>query len=94
MTQVIVNSGSFRDPLGCVFSMDGKIYRSIFVSGANNFEAAREAAVYNKLIEAGLLLGHDEVNIENWAPEGTVYCLNHPGLRMVSYPWEWVFFYV
>ena len=89
--QMIVNSGSFRDPSGCVFSKDGKIYRSIFEPGAKDFEAARDAGVYDKLIEAGLFLPHDEVNLGDLAPEGTVYCLTHPNLPMISYPWEWPF---
>jgi len=91
ITQMIINSGSFRDPSGLVFSKDGKIYRSIFRPGAKDFEAARDADVYNKLIKAGLLLPHDEVNIGDPAPEGTVYCLSHPRLPMISYPWEWPF---
>jgi len=91
MTQMILNSGSFRDPSGCVFSMDGKIYRSIFTHGANNFKAARDEGIYDKLIEAGLLLAYNEVNLGNMAPEGTIYCLAHPQLPMISYPWEWPF---
>ena len=83
--------GSFRDPSGQVFSKGGKIYRSIFGPGAKDFEAARDAGVYDKLIETGLLLRHDEVNLGNLAPEGTVYCLCHPRLPMISYPWEWPF---
>ncbi|MFX0203119.1 MAG: SAM-dependent methyltransferase, partial [Candidatus Hodarchaeota archaeon] len=91
MTRIVNNEGSFRDSWGQVFSRNGEIYRSIFGPGVKDFEAAREAGVYDKLIEAGLLLGHDEVNIENWAPEGTVHCLTQPSLPIVSYPWEWCF---
>ena len=85
------SSGSFRDPSGHVFSRDGRIYRSIFEPGVKDFEAARDAGIYDKLIEAKLLLPHDEVNPDGLAPEGTVYCLTHPCLPMVSYPWEWSF---
>ncbi len=88
---VILDPGSFRDPAGCVFSNDGKIYRSIFTSGAKEYEAARDAGIYDKLITAGLLLPHKELDIYDFAPEGTVYCLNHPTLPMISYPWEWPF---
>ena len=88
---MILDAGSFRDPSGHVFSRDGKIYRSIFGPGVKDFEAARDAGIYDKLIEAGLLLRHDEVNLGDPAPEGTVYCLCHPRLPMISYPWEWPF---
>jgi hypothetical protein len=85
------NPGSFRDPFGHVFSRDGKIYRSIFEPGVKDFEAARDAGIYEKLIDAGLLLWHEEIDIGEKAPEGTVYCLTHPRLPIVSYPWEWSF---
>jgi hypothetical protein len=56
-----------------------------------DFEAARAAGVYERLIEGGLLVPHEEVDIGDLAPEGTVYCLTHPRLPMISYPWEWPF---
>ena len=83
--------GSFRDPFGHVFSREGKIYRSVFGPGVKDFEAARNAGIYEKLIDAGLLLRHEEIDIGEKAPEGTVYCLTHPRLPIVSYPWEWSF---
>ncbi|MBN1277826.1 MAG: SAM-dependent methyltransferase [Deltaproteobacteria bacterium] len=85
------NSGSFRDPFGCILTKDGEIYRSIFPPGVEDFKAARDAGVYDKLIGANLLVSHQEVAIENWAPEETVYCLKHPRLPFISYPWEWCF---
>ena len=85
------NSGSFRDPSGHVFSKKGCIYRSIFTPGVKDFEAARDAGIYDKLIESGLLLPHEEVDIGDLTPEGTIYCLTHPRLPMISYPWEWPF---
>lgn len=88
---MIGNHGSFRDPSGQIFCREGKIYRCIFSPGVKDFEAARDAGVYDKLIEAELLIRHDEVKINDLAPEGTVYCLSHPRLPMVSYPWEWSF---
>ena len=74
------NSGSFRDPSGQVFSRHGKIYRAIFDPGVKDFEAARDAGIYDKLIGAGLLLPHEEVGEYDLAPRGTVYCLKHPKL--------------
>ena len=73
MTRMTANSGSFRDPSGHVFSRDGRIYRSIFEPGVKDFEATRDAGIYDELIETKLLLPHDEVNPDCLAPEGTVY---------------------
>jgi hypothetical protein len=84
------NAGSFRDPSGHVFTRDGRIYRSIFRAGVEDFEAARGAGIHGRLIDAGLLIPHEEVEEGN-APPGTVHCLRHPRLPMISYPWEWPF---
>ena len=85
------NSGSFRDPSGQIFTQDGRIYRTVFGMGADAFVAARSAGIHDKLIREGLLIAHEETDIPNSAPEGTVHCLRHPRLPMVSYPWEWPF---
>jgi len=91
VTQTDSDPRSFRDPSGHVFNRNGKIYRSIFEPGVKDFEAARDAGIYDKLVERGLLFPHDEVNLGDPVPEGTVYCLSHPRLPMISYPWEWPF---
>jgi hypothetical protein len=88
---MIVNTGSFRDPSGQVFESDGVIYRNVFGPGVSDFEAARDAGIYDRLIEAGTLIPHEEVVPGSMTPEGTFYCLRHPRLPMVSYPWEWPF---
>lgn len=85
------NAGSFRDPSGQVFSMNDRIYRSIFEHGVKEFVAARDAGIFNKLIADGLLVSHEEIDFGDWAPKGTVFCLTHPRIPMVSYPWEWPF---
>ena len=90
-TQMKANAGSFRDPSGQVFNIEGRIYRSISEAGADDFVAARDAGIYDKLIDEGLLIAHEEIDVPNPAPEGTEYCLMHPRLTMVSYPWEWPF---
>ncbi len=86
-----IDTGSFRDPSGCIFSKENNIYRSIFGPGVRDFEGARDAGIYEKLITKGMLVAHEEVEVFNGVPAGTVYCLSHPRLPMVSYPWEWPF---
>ena len=88
MTQ---NQGSFHDPANQVFFLNGDVYRAIFQPGVTHYVAAKKKGVYAKLIEAGFLLPHQETDPPPCAPEGTVYCLQHQKLPMVSYPWEWSF---
>ena len=83
--------GSFRDPSGSVFINGGTIQRSIYEPGVKDFEAARELGIYDRLIKAGLLINHNEVEKNGSYPNGTVYSLTHPRLPFVSYPWEWCF---
>ena len=86
-----VNSGSFRDPAGIVFDYGGQIYRSILPGGKDDYEAARDSGVYDSLIKDGLLIEHEEVELHDFMPAGTVYCVRHPRIPMISYPWEWPF---
>ena len=85
------NPGSFRDPSGTVFIRGSQVYRIIFEPGVEDFNAAKDAGIYNRLIETGLLLPFKEIDRPDFAPEGTINCLLHPCLPMVSYPWEWSF---
>lgn len=48
-----VNPGSFRDPPGTVFTKQGQVYRSIFRPGGDDFSAAKDAGIYNRLVEKG-----------------------------------------
>ena len=91
VTQMQIDSGSFRDPSGRIFALNGRVYRSIFTQGVEDFLTTRDSGAYNRLMESGLLLPHEEVTAGNWAPEGTRICLEHPRIPMISYPWEWPF---
>lgn len=85
------SSASFRDPAGHVFSNNGKIYRSIFKHGKKDYEMARDEKIYDMLINANLLVPHEEIDLPDFSPDGTIYCLKHSRIPMVSYPWEWSF---
>ena len=87
---MVFESSSFRDPSGQVFVRDDEIYRSVFSPGVKDFEAARDNGIYDELIEKGYLISHKEINTD-FAPKGSIYCLKHPRLPMISYPWEWSF---
>jgi hypothetical protein len=84
------DTGSFRDPAGQVFLRDSEVYRCIFPDGMMDYEAARNQGIHRDLIAGGQLIDHEEVLVD-FAPAGAVYCLHHPRLPFVSYPWEWPF---
>lgn len=93
MMKISENSdpGSFRDPSGQVFSQGKNIFRSVFSAGCRNYESARNAGVFKDLIDAGLLISHEEIDPGDFCPPGTITCLAYPRIPMISYPWEWPF---
>jgi len=90
ISAAVSDVGSFRDPFGQIFYRNGEVFRAIFPEGAEDYTAARDAGVFRDLQSAGLLIGHEECSLDT-APNGAVYCLRHPRLPFVSYPWEWCF---
>lgn len=89
---MINDSGSFRDPSGSVYiSKQGSVFRYIFQPGVADYEAAKNSGVYETLFNSGLLIAHEEINKKALADTEACYCLKHPKIPMVSYPWEWPF---
>jgi hypothetical protein len=84
--------GSFRDPSGKVYISDHDVvYRYVFLPGIADYEASKENGIYEILFNAGLLIGHEEISNRAEKDAEIQYCLKHPKLPMVSYPWEWSF---
>jgi hypothetical protein len=89
---MINDSGSFRDPSGSVYvSNHDSVYRHVFQPGVSDYEASKQNGIYDILYNAGLLIGHKEISKKIIADTEIYYCLKHPKIPMVSYPWEWPF---
>ena len=83
--------GSFRDPEGFVFSLDGEIYRQINAKGQHNYDQLMSSGLYEKLVSNNWLIAHSEVKIQ--APEEKNYykIIKPEVLLFISYPYEWSF---
>ena len=57
------DGGSFRDPSGFIFYEDGNVYRSINFSYKENFNHLVNSGLYDDLVQKGLLIKHNEVNV-------------------------------
>jgi hypothetical protein len=82
---------SFRDPSGFLFTRQGVLYRQVNQEYKEHYDALMSSKLYSKLVDAGLLIPHDEVDIE---PEETAlaYKVIKPELlEFISYPYEWSF---
>ena len=84
-------SSSFRDPSGQLFRRDGHLYRQINPSYATNYDKLMASGLYDKLVEASLLIPHTEVDVQ-LAIDAEAYKVIQPELiRFISYPYEWSF---
>ena len=86
-------AGSFRDPAGHVFEVDGRIYRTVNHVAANAYETLRDNGVLSDMIDAGWLISATEVEhpLVSGAESSARYVVEHPKLTFISHPYEWCF---
>jgi hypothetical protein len=80
---------SFRDPSGHLFRRDGVLYRHVATSYAADYERLTGSGLYRELVDAGLLVAHEEVALD--ADGGAHRLLRPHPIKLVSYPYEWAF---
>lgn len=84
-------SGSFRDPCGFLFKREDSIYRQVNHVYKEDYDLLMESGLYESLVSAGLLVPHEEVDIEG-ANTDVAYKIIKPKLiPFISYPYEWSF---
>src|SRR5690349_16224361 len=101
MTKPNQNSGqlsaSFRDPSGFLFSRGGVLYRQVNRKYEQEYARLMESGLYEKLVKAGLLIPHIEVDQPPADSTGDVsgaiaYKVIQPEhVPFISYPYEWSF---
>ena len=84
-------AASYRDPSGFVYRRDGILLRQVQATYRVHYEALLESGLYDELVEAGLLLSHEEAPLEHAAAEGAFRVLRPRAVPFVSYPFEWCF---
>ena len=96
------HSASFRDPSGFLFSQSGILYRQINRSYADDYSRLMESGLYDKLVKAGLLIPHTEVDSlraersgersEERSRSADAFKIIQPErVPFISYPYEWAF---
>lgn len=110
MTTQTKNSGqlaaSFRDPSGFLFSRGGVLYRQVNRSYAEEYSCLMESGLYERLVKAGLLIPHVEMDqalaekarAERSEPAGehsrsdaAFKVIQPERVPFISYPYEWSF---
>jgi ribosomal protein L11 methylase PrmA len=98
-------SASFRDPSGFLFFRDGVLYRQVNHQYEGEYARLMESGLYDKLVKAGLLISHVEVDhspVEKSRVErseltgersrSAAYKIIQPErVPFISYPYEWSF---
>ena len=90
-TEDQVLASSFRDPDGVLFERGGVLYRQVNHSGAAGYDLMMNSGLYQKLVKAGQLIPHQEVEIEPLDPVRVHKILHPEPVPFISYPYEWSF---
>lgn len=89
MTEILASS--FRDPSGFLFRHEGKLYRQINQTYADDYKLLHESGLYGLLVKKGLLVAHVEAPLE-LARTDQAHTIIEPELvPFISYPYEWCF---
>jgi ribosomal protein L11 methylase PrmA len=88
-----LDAGSFRDPSGCVYLLNGRVFRIVTPYAAEDFKYVRSSGLTDQLIAARWLVPEAQVgpNVVGELGAGASYILEHPRLPFISYPYEWSF---
>jgi hypothetical protein len=82
---------SFRDPAGFVYSQQGDLRRQVNLVYREQYDRLMAGGLYEELIGEGLLIPHEELDVEGWEP-GLAYKVIRPErIEFISYPYEWCF---
>ena len=82
---------SYRDPAGYLFTHDGVLYRQVNKSCREDFDAFISSGLYDKLLQQGVIVAHNEVSENLTGDEAWYKTLQPEKLPFISYPWEWCF---
>ncbi len=82
---------SFRDPSGFLFTRDGSLYRQVNRAYAAEYDRLMASGLYEKLVKAGLLVPHREVDLPPAGPELAYKVIQPERVPFISYPYEWSF---
>ncbi len=82
---------SFRDPSGFIFWHEGVLYRQINRGYAKHYEHLLTSGLYEHLTQAGLLIPHEQADIEPADPAQAYAVIRPEPLPFISYPYEWPF---
>ncbi|HEY2158117.1 MAG TPA: SAM-dependent methyltransferase [Isosphaeraceae bacterium] len=91
MIESAVDPSSFRDPSGFIFWRDGRPFRQVNLEARPDYDRLIESGLYAELVDAGLLVAHEEVDDAPHTPSLAYKVLRPDPIPFVAYPYEWCF---
>lgn len=87
-----LHPSSFRDPSGFLYrGDDGCLYRQINRCFEADYRKLMDGPLYRQLVEAGLLIEHETMPLEQRASDLACAVVRPRLLPFISYPYEWSF---
>lgn len=93
MTQVVAETGSFRDRRGRIYYVDDRVFRTVMPIGVDDYQFVRSTGLIDQLVADGKLVAESGASkdILGARGDGASFVLEHPRLPFISYPYEWSF---
>lgn len=89
--RLVRDPASFRDHAGFVFGLDGRVYRQVQRTFAQEWDAF-DSTLRPNLVAAGLLIGHEDVTSSfEPVPDDAHRIIRPAQIPFISYPYEWTF---
>jgi hypothetical protein len=82
---------SFRDPSGFLFSQDSQLFRQVNDVYREEYDYLMGSGLSEHLVRSGLLIAHEEVNLEGATSDRAYKVIKPEAIEFVSYPYEWGF---
>jgi len=86
-----IETSSFRDPSGFIFRRNEVLYRQVNHIYKEDYDCLIESGLYTALLEAELLIPHEEVDVQPIYPDKSYKVIKPELIRFISYPYEWSF---
>ena len=86
-----IDTSSFRDPCGFLFWKDRQLYRQVNRIYQEDYDLFMASGLYPALINAGLIIPHEEVAVEPLCPDFAYRVIKPELIPFISHPYEWCF---
>ena len=94
MKKLIIDDGSFRDPVARIAHYNNSVYRIIYPSGFDRLEFVKKILDKNNIAELMIEtkeISKDEIELLEISDQDNIKILKHKKIDYVSYPYEWSF---